>query len=128
MFKFLFKIAVVVAVAFLLFQIPFFAKIRDSIKASILEKVQNVTSEADRIQGKIDAAGKVIDDTKQKVTDIADQIKETGKTVENTFTTINKTADELKNVITNEPPVAEGATPPPAQPAANTVPSIPATK
>ena len=127
MFKFLFKLALVVAVAYLLLQIPFFAKIRDNIKASVMEKVQNVTTEADRIKGKVDEAGKVIDDTKQKVTGIADQIKATGKNVEDTFTTINKTADALKNAIKTDPVTPE-ATPPPAQPTIPPTPPTPATK
>ena len=127
MFKFLFKLALVVAVAYLLLQIPFFAKIRDNIKASVMEKVQNVTTEADRIKGKVDEAGKVIDDTKQKVTGIADQIKATGKNVEDTFTTINKTADALKNAIKTDPVTPEGA-PPSAQPTIPPTPPAPATK
>ncbi len=127
MFKFLFKLALVVAAAYLLLQIPFFAKIRDNIKASVMEKVQNVTTEADRIKGKVDEAGKVIDDTKQKVTGIADQIKATGKNVEDTFTTINKTADALKNAIKTDPVTPE-ATPPPAQPTIPPTPPTPATK
>ena len=116
MTKFLFKLAVVAVGIFLLMQVPYFAKFRDELKASLLEKVTNVSTEIDRIQEKITGAEKVIDDTKQKVTDITEKVTETGKGISDAFTTIGKTADELQNVVTNEPPVPEGATPSPTSP------------
>jgi peptidoglycan hydrolase CwlO-like protein len=111
MFKFLFKLALVVVAAYLLLQIPYFSKIRDEIKASVMEKVQNVQNEATRVQGKIAGAEKTIDDTKKQVTDITDKIKETGKSVGDALTTINKTADALKNSLGNTPTAQPTPTP-----------------
>lgn len=107
MFKFLLKLAVVGIVVYGLVQIPFFNKYVQEMRASIMEKVQNVTNEADRIQGKIDGVKKTIDDTKEKVTGVADALKETGEKVEDTFTTINKTADALKEAIQTDPKTSE---------------------
>jgi conjugal transfer/entry exclusion protein len=99
MFKFLFRLAIVVVAVYFLMQIPFFAKYGQDLKASVLGKVQNVTNEVDRVKGKINGVEQTISNTQKKVNDVTQKVEETGKTLEGAINTLNSTTDALKNVL-----------------------------
>ena len=67
MTKFLFKIVILIIAGYILWQIPAVQKYSNELKASIFEKVDNVTIEVDRVKGKVDETKKKVD-----VDDVAD--------------------------------------------------------
>jgi len=130
MSKLLFKLVLLAVGIFLLMQVPFFAKFRDQIKAEIGVKLNNLSAEVDRIQGKIEGAEKVIDDTKAKVNAVTNQVSDTVNNVKGAFVSVDKAAADIKNAINGEgekttenlqdPKVPAPATPPATPPVSTT--------
>ena len=97
--KFIFKLIVIAIAIYILYQLPIFTKYKGNFKASVLDKVDNVTTEYNRIKGKVVETKKKVNETKDAVVDISNKVKETTKAAGEALDTVNKTVDSLNKVL-----------------------------
>jgi hypothetical protein len=92
MFKFLFKLGVIIVVIYALIQIPFFRKYYDQIVAGVTEKTGNVSAEYDRVKG-------VVDNTVGQVKSAADTAVEVKNQAEKVINDVAGTVNKIDNSL-----------------------------
>lgn len=93
--KFLFKLAVIAIVVYFLAKLPIFEKYTNNFKASLFEKVDNVTNEYERVKSKAIETKKKVDETKETVKNIADTVEKTAETTKNAIDAVGKAAETV---------------------------------
>lgn len=76
MIKALFKLFLIIVVLYVLLQIPAVAQFADGLKASILEKIGNVTTEVDRVKEEVEDVKKTVNDIKEKAINFKEGVDE----------------------------------------------------
>lgn len=97
--KFLFKLAVIAVVVYFLAKMPFFEKYTNNFKASLFEKVNNVTNEYERVKSKAIETKKKVDETKNAVKNIADTVEKTAETTKDALSAVSKAAETIDKTI-----------------------------
>jgi uncharacterized protein YoxC len=100
--KLIIKLALVIAGLYLLMQIPFFNQYIQKLKADIMEKVHNVTTEVDRVQGKITGIEQQAIEAKDKVNAVANDLGKTANNVKDAFVSVDKAAEDIKKAMNGE--------------------------
>lgn len=102
MIKTLFKLFLIVIAAYILLQIPFIREQAENLKATIFEKATNVTTEVERVKGKVDEAKQTVEDIKEKVgtaqktyNELKTQVIQTQKALNDAAGKINKALDAV---------------------------------
>jgi len=96
MFRFLFKLSVIVIAIYFLSQFTFFSEKMDQLKASALEKAGNVAVEVDRVKGEIGTAKETVEGIGKKVSEAKDTLNEISETVTKTKAAFDLLTDDTK--------------------------------
>jgi uncharacterized coiled-coil DUF342 family protein len=102
MLKFFFKLTTLVVLAYLLMQIPAVSKLRDQIKADIMEKVNNVNAEVDRIKGKVEGVEQKAAEVKDRIDTVSNQVTDTVNNVKDAFNTVDNAVTDVKKALNGE--------------------------
>lgn len=98
MFKFLFKLLLLAAAGYVAVQVPFVRDQWEGLKASLFEKVNNVTTEVERVKGKVDEAKDTVNKIKEEVGNAKDRYDELKTQVVETTDAINSAVDKINQV------------------------------
>lgn len=98
MFKFLFKLLLIAAAVYILIQVPFVRDQWEGLKASLFEKVGNVTTEVERVKGKVDEAKNTVNKIKEEVSNAKERYDELKTQVVETKEAFDDAVDKINQV------------------------------
>ncbi len=99
MIKVLFKLLLIVVGLYLAVQVPFIRQQVDGFKASLLEKIGNVTTEYDRVKGQVGEAEKTVNKIKDEVGNATARFNELKTQVIQTKDALNEAAVKVNGVL-----------------------------
>lgn len=125
MIKALFKLLLLVVALYVLMQIPLVRQKAELLKAALLGKVDNVTTEYNRVKGEVDnlkasvtsvvekgkQAKETLDEVRKGVTEITEKAVQTGQALSEAAGTVEKVIDAIgaDEKTTTEPAAEESA-------------------